>query len=114
MRVPFFGKMPHGGFRKYGGIPGWGQEQDKSRRRIFVYKGKTYKVHRLVCEAFHGPAPFTRAVVMHINEDVSDNRAKNLKWGSQKENLNAPGFLDYCRRRTGDKSTHAIHKRTLQ
>lgn len=62
------------------------------------------KIHRLVCEAFHGPAPFPRAVVIHLNEDAHDNRPENLKWGTQKENLNMPSFLEYCRSRTGENS----------
>jgi len=30
---------------------------------------------------------------MHDNEDSSDNRPINLKWGTQKANLNYPGFI---------------------
>ena len=65
------------------------------------YRMKNYKVHRLVCEAFHGAPPEGRNVVMHLNECATDNRPENLRWGSQKENLNAPGFIAYCRSRTG-------------
>lgn len=35
---------------------------------------------------------------MHINEDPLDNRPENLRWGTQKENLNAPGFIEYAKR----------------
>jgi len=45
------------------------------------------KVHQLVCEAFHGPKPFEKAVVIHIDEDAHNNRPENLMWGTQKENL---------------------------
>jgi hypothetical protein len=41
---------------------------------------------------------------MHLDENAANNRADNLRWGTQKENLNAPGFLNYCRSRTGDDS----------
>lgn len=101
-RVPYEAPLPHGGTRTYGGVPHYWQEA--KGRRIFVFKGRSYKVHRVVCEAFHGPAPFEGAVVMHLDEDSNNNRPENLKWGTQKENLNAPGFLDYCRARTGENS----------
>jgi hypothetical protein len=76
-------------------------------RGIYAKFFGNIKVHRAVCEAFHGPAPFERAVVIHIDEDAHNNRPENLKWGTQKENLNAPGFKDYCRNRTGDNSPRA-------
>ena len=57
------------------------------------------KVHQLVCEAFHGQKPFERAVVIHKDEDALNNRPGNLKWGTQKENLNAPGFIQQISRR---------------
>lgn len=62
------------------------------------------KVHRAVCEAFHGPAPFEKAVVIHLDENATNNRPENLRWGSQKENLNMPGFIAYCKARTGANS----------
>ena len=69
-----------------------------------VWRGKTYKVHQLVCAAFHGPKPFPKAVVIHLDENALNNRAENLKWGTQKENMSAPGFRSYCKRRCGDES----------
>lgn len=62
------------------------------------------KVHRLVCEAFHGPAPFKRAVVLHLDENAINNKPENLRWGTQKENLNMPKFISYCKSRTGENS----------
>lgn len=102
MRVPFRGAMPNGGLRPYGGDIVTGAWDGK--RYIIVHKGKTYKVHRLICEAFHGPPPFEGAVCMHLDENSRNNRPGNLKWGTQKENLNAPGFLEYCRGRTGENN----------
>jgi hypothetical protein len=97
MRVPFVAAMPHGGRRCYGGEPTFGVCAD-GRHHIF-YKGKNYRVHRMVCEAFAGAPPFPRAVVMHMDENSTNNRADNLQWGTQKENLAAPGFRAYCQRR---------------
>lgn len=94
--------MPHGGLRTYGGTPYRGMWDSGAKRYQITIKKKCYKVARLVAEAFHGPAPFPRAVVMHLDEDSSNNCPENLQWGTQKQNLNAPGFLAYCRERTGD------------
>lgn len=103
-RVPYEARMPKGGTRSYGGVPHYGQEV--CGRRIFVFKGKSYKVHRIVCEAFHGYAPYPCAVVMHVDEDYNNNRPDNLQWGTQKENLNAPKFLAHCRGRTGENNPY--------
>ena len=48
---------------------------------------------------------------MHLDENAVNNRASNLRWGTQKENLNAPGFLTYCRSRTGEDSPSAKGRR---
>jgi len=53
---------------------------------------------------FHGQKPFPKAVVMHIDDDQTNNRREKLKWGTQKENLNTPKFLSYCKSRTGENS----------
>ena len=48
-------------------------------------------VSRLVCEAFHGPAPFEKALAMHGDDNPLNNRPENLSWGSHKDNLSLPG-----------------------
>lgn len=103
MVVPYTAPQPNGGVRQYGGTPSYGQ--DAGGRMILVIKGKSYKVHRLVCEAFNG-APEPGQVCMHLDEDHRNNRPENLKWGTQKENLNAPGFISYCKSRIGDDSPY--------
>lgn len=47
---------------------------------------KTFNVHRLVCEAFHGPRP-TGMEVCHGPNGKLDNRASQLRWGTRKENM---------------------------
>ena len=44
-------------------------------------------LHRLVCEAFHGPAPAGKNFVNHKIGDKSNNRADNLEWCSFQENV---------------------------
>lgn len=104
MVIPYTGTMPNGGARQYGGLQWFGVWHKDVRRFMITYKGKNYKVARLICEAFHGAPPFKRAVCMHGDENSRNNRSVNLSWGTQKENLNAPGFLEYCRGRTGENS----------
>lgn len=103
------GTMPNGGTRVYhtSWVYGTIRKASKTARHKYLginHKGKNYKVHRLVCEAFHGKPASKNYVVIHINEIHTDNRPDNLKWGTQKENLNCAGFVEYCRSRTGDCS----------
>lgn len=89
--------------RNYGGEPTMGQWDGK--RYVYARRGyKTAKVARLVCEAFHGPQPAGKPVCMHIDENSRNNNSENVAWGTQKENLNAPGFIAYCKGRTGENS----------
>jgi hypothetical protein len=86
----------YGGYARKGSWDG--------NRFIFMWDGHSYKVARLVCEAFNGPAPEGKNVCMHLDENARNNLPDNLKWGTQKENLNAPGFIKYCHGRTGENS----------
>jgi hypothetical protein len=90
--------------RQYGGAPTYGQWD--GMRFVYPRRGrKTLKVARLVCEAFKGLAPADKRICMHMDENARNNQPENLAWGTQKENLNAPKFLAYCRSRTGENST---------
>jgi hypothetical protein len=109
MIVPYVSEMPRSGNRQYGGTPVNGQWDGE--RFIFCFNKKTYKVARLVCEAFKGTAPPDRPVCMHLDENSMNNTEGNLAWGTQKENLNAPGFIDYCKSRVGENSPVVKHRR---
>ena len=106
MRLPFVGEMPHGGERQYGGTPHFGVWNKQDGRFTLQFNGHTYKVHRLICEAFHGPAPDGSPVCMHADENGTNNRPANLTWGTQKENLNAPAVKEYHRDRTGEHNPY--------
>lgn len=102
---PRYAPLPNGGYRLYGPEPINGSVTRASGTASHSYRGcynkffGNIKVHRAVCEAFHGPPPFAGAVVIHKDEDAHNNRPGNLRWGTQKENLNMPKFIAYCRAR---------------
>lgn len=96
-RKPYTAPMPHGGTRTYGGKAWYGCNNTLNRRMTFRFRGKTYKVHQLICEAFNGPKPDNCEVCMHLDEDYTNNRPENLAWGTHKENLNAPGYIEWRR-----------------
>ncbi|MFL1463468.1 HNH endonuclease signature motif containing protein [Roseococcus sp. DSY-14] len=113
MITPYRGPMPNGGERPYGGTPTFGVWNKLDGRFVTTVGERTWKVARLVAEAFHGPPPFEGAVVMHLDENAANNRASNLRWGTQKEKLNAPRFLDYCRSRVGENSPYVKGRRKV-
>jgi hypothetical protein len=113
MHVPHREPMPNGGTRSYGGQATFGVWNKTDGRFIVLIEGRTHKVHRLVAEAFHGPPPFDDAVAMHVDENAANNRASNVRWGTQKENLNADGFLTYCHNRVGENSPTVKGRRRI-
>ena len=54
----------------------------------YLHIGK-FKIHRAVAELFI-PNPENKPEVDHINTDIFDNRAENLRWVTKKENQNNP------------------------
>ena len=63
----------------------FGTEQLTGYRTVW-YRGKNYRVHTLICRAFHGLPPDDKPEVDHINRVKSANFASNLHWVSAKEN----------------------------
>lgn len=60
--------------------------------RVSAYKdGQShaglYYIHDLVCRAFHGLPEGKNIVVMHKDNNRSNNRPSNLQWGTQSENI---------------------------
>lgn len=58
----------------------------KNGYRTVRIRGKDYKVHRLVAETFI-PNPENKPTVDHINRIRDDNRICNLRWATQKEQV---------------------------
>lgn len=92
MVKPYHAEMPYGGSRLYGGFAWYGTiARDASRPRFITrHRGKTFKIHRLVCEAFHGAPPFDNADVLHLNGNTLENRDSNLRWATRAEVLAQP------------------------
>lgn len=45
------------------------------------------RVHRIVCEAFHGEPPTAQHIVDHIDTNRQNNRPENLRWITKLENI---------------------------
>lgn len=100
--LPYQTPMPHGGFKTNemkptSGVVHRASPGAKCCYRKVLFRRKNYKAHRLVALAFHGPPPPGRDRVLHADDDGLNNRPGNLQWGTQKENLNTPAFLAWCR-----------------
>ncbi|MCU1680914.1 MAG: hypothetical protein JWQ81_1653 [Amycolatopsis sp.] len=70
-------------------------------RALPLYRGDggaSHRIHRLVCEAFHG-TPLPGQVVRHLDGDCLNNCAENLTWGTFSENSR-----DAVRHRTNNNS----------
>lgn len=87
MLSPTKAAMPNGVIREYSSKPTYGFEDHTAtarpwspKRRIIRVERlkKTFKVHRLVCEAFNGPPPSQTSIVLHLDENPSNNRPENL------------------------------------
>ena len=50
-------------------------------------KPRGFLVHRLVAQAFLGSAPEGKPNVLHSDNAPDNNRVTNLRWGTQKENI---------------------------
>lgn len=46
----------------------------------------TVQIHKLICEAFHGPRPTSKHEVAHNDGNPLNARADNLRWATHKEN----------------------------
>lgn len=49
-------------------------------------KRKSQRVHRLICTAYHGPAPSSKHTASHIDGNWRNNKPDNLRWESMKQN----------------------------
>ena len=96
-----------------------GTGKEKVLKNIEDYKGyltvcltkngkqKKFKIHRLVAETFI-PNPESKPCIDHINTIKNDNRIKNLRWVTHKENNNNPltkkKYSENHREQTGENN----------
>lgn len=75
------------GLKKLKGMPNSGGY----RAIVMTENGhkERYLIHRLIAKYFI-PNPDSKPYVDHINTDRLDNRPENLRWVTQKENMNNP------------------------
>ena len=63
---------------------------------------RRYRVHRLICTAFHGAQPTPKHTVNHKDRNKSNNAASNLEWATHQEQCD----------HANSKRVQAIHKDT--
>jgi hypothetical protein len=52
---------------------------------VTLRHGRSYSVASLVLEAFVGPRPYGM-LSLHFDDNPKNNSAKNLRWGSPRDN----------------------------
>ena len=105
-------QMPNGGIKHIIPKPTYGWKMSKNNGNYkcyrFVNKKRNFSkyAHTLICETFHGSRASDKSVVMHLDDNPLNNCINNLKWGTQKENLNTESFIKYCKSRVGKENPH--------
>jgi len=77
-------------------------------------KGKNYRVHRLVCEAFWGPPPAPGLRADHKDGTKSNNHYENLEWVTDPENKRRSYLVNKNRRSSAPKRSKPVYARKHQ
>lgn len=102
---------PDGHIQKYKGkiISGY---KHSSGYIIVDLRGKKYRVHRLVGEAFI-PNPDNKPDIDHINTNKADNRVDNLRWVTKEENMKNEITNSRCSKIHTGKTLSEEHKKHI-
>jgi hypothetical protein len=76
-----------GRIRRVNGRTTSGSQGSDGYYRIKI-NSKTFLIHRVIAEIYHGPSPSSSHISNHIDEDRANNYPKNLEWVTLKENTN--------------------------
>lgn len=79
-----------GRVKRHGKLTNLGKDKDGYQR--ITLKGKSYRLHRIILNAFE-PCPGDEYVIDHINNIHDDNRISNLRWVTIQENSKFAGEM---------------------
>ena len=102
---------PDGHIQKYKGKIIYGYKNN-SGYIIVDLKGKKYRVHRLVGEAFI-PNPENKPDIDHINTIRDDKREENLRWATRSENMKNEIANSRCSKIDAGKTLSEEHKKHI-
>lgn len=71
-------------------------------------------IHKLVCETFHGPKPFSNAQVNHIDSDRQNNYFWNLEWVTPRENIKWGVDYGYINPKIGLRKAREANMRPIR
>lgn len=97
-KVPLKGHVNRAGYPAFGYV-------DIDNKDARHYKTRNMFFHQAVALAFHGQPSDPSLIVMHLDNDKTNNRPENLKWGTRAENnaqamaggLHGPSGKTHCK-----------------
>ena len=86
------------------------------KRVVLCKHGKEYGkyVHQIIARTFHGKAPAGKTDVMHLDDDKTNNRPRNLQWGTRKENMEDRNSKERQARGSGSGKAVLTEKEVLK